>query len=348
MTRLLLCFFCLSVFIGTNAQTNTTIFNGSSNTSGLAIRDNFLYMATTFDGTIHRIDVSNTGSGAQLVKSGLGTMQGICFKDNYLYAALDPNAPGVNKIIRLDVSQNNPVAEDVVLVQDPNGIAISGQFLYISSGHNIYKVDLSQTNPSLQLLASDMGSVFGTVGLAVKDGYLFASDSNKLVKYDLSQNSPTKITVAANLPLIQGIVASPDENYIYAASYSPSTIKRIDIASGQSQLLASISVPTLWDIEFRDGIFYTTNLEGGQVTQTSGALSLSENELSRTNVYPNPAENILHLENCTFEALYDVRGVVMEIPVSADSIDLSSLSTGVYLLKIRTSKAVETRRIVKK
>lgn len=305
-------------------------------------------MATTFDGTIHRIDLSNTGSGAQLVKSGLGTMQGICFKDNYLYVALDPNAPGVNKIVRLDVSQSNPMAEDVVLVQDPNGITISGQSLYISSGQHIYKVDLSQANPSLQLLASDMSSVFGTVGLAVKDGCLFASDSNKLVKYDLSQNTPAKITVATNLPLIQGIVASPDENYIYAASYGPSTIKRIDISSGQAQLLASVSVPTLWDVEFRDGVFYTTNLEGGQVTQTSGALSLSEHALTRANIYPIPAEDILHLENCTFEALYDVRGVAMDMPVSVGSIDLSALPTGVYFLKIRTSNAIQTRRIVKK
>jgi polyhydroxybutyrate depolymerase len=70
-------------------------------------------------------------------------------------------------------------------------------------------------------------------------------------------------------------------------------------------------------------------------------------------VFPNPAQNIISIENKDATLLiqdvilYDILGIQIETFGNNGTIDLSHLSTGVYLMTIDTSMGLITRKIIK-
>ena len=73
-------------------------------------------------------------------------------------------------------------------------------------------------------------------------------------------------------------------------------------------------------------------------------------------VYPNPADNTLYIKNESENEIVELvvfdnlgnRVLVIDTVDLEDGIDISSLSKGVYFLKIRTDRFIETRKIIKK
>ncbi|MEP5341646.1 MAG: T9SS type A sorting domain-containing protein [Algibacter sp.] len=67
-------------------------------------------------------------------------------------------------------------------------------------------------------------------------------------------------------------------------------------------------------------------------------------------MYPNPVENTLYIKNVSDLIVVKVYNLLRQqvLQSNANSIDVSELSHGVYLLQIQTGKGMETRRIVKK
>lgn len=70
-------------------------------------------------------------------------------------------------------------------------------------------------------------------------------------------------------------------------------------------------------------------------------------------VFPNPAQNMISIENndptlaIQDVILYDILGVQIETSLNNGTMDLSHLSSGVYLMTINTSLGVITRRVIK-
>lgn len=79
-------------------------------------------------------------------------------------------------------------------------------------------------------------------------------------------------------------------------------------------------------------------------------LSIESFNLTTINLYPNPVNNILHI-NTTEEiqnvTLYDVLGKEQFITFSNNSIDVSTVSKGIYFLQIQTAQAKVTKKIIK-
>ena len=84
----------------------------------------------------------------------------------------------------------------------------------------------------------------------------------------------------------------------------------------------------------------------------SSATSLSTDNyiFQKVKIYPNPVENILYIKN-TSELksvnLYNSLGQLI-LQSEEESIDVSQLSKGMYVLQINTSQGTETKRIIKK
>jgi aminopeptidase YwaD len=73
--------------------------------------------------------------------------------------------------------------------------------------------------------------------------------------------------------------------------------------------------------------------------------------VQQINLFPNPAQNILNVENIQMQTtieLVDLTGrVLFSREISSDShIDLSEFAEGVYILKLSVNGVVENRRVV--
>lgn len=81
------------------------------------------------------------------------------------------------------------------------------------------------------------------------------------------------------------------------------------------------------------------------------SLSVAENNISGLKVYPNPAKNTLYVTSDSFTAkqveLFDVLGKsVLNTKTVNNTVNISSLSKGVYVVKITEEGKTATRKIV--
>lgn len=79
-------------------------------------------------------------------------------------------------------------------------------------------------------------------------------------------------------------------------------------------------------------------------------LGLTAIEWDSVSIFPNPARAVLHVKGiCDFSAIiFDGSGrIVLEQQHSSESVDLSKLPTGVYLLEIRSADRKKVIRLVK-
>lgn len=79
-------------------------------------------------------------------------------------------------------------------------------------------------------------------------------------------------------------------------------------------------------------------------------LSVEDETLNSVSVYPNPAKNVINIENVTdltSVELYSVIGKQVYKGANETSIDISNLNDGVYLLKLTNETGSITKRIVK-
>lgn len=114
---------------------------------------------------------------------------------------------------------------------------------------------------------------------------------------------------------------------------------------------AGIEVPT--DLHaYNDEIFLVFN--SFEVYRKGAVLGVSElEEKSSVKLYPNPTNNLLYIQSekeIERLILYDLQGNVVsnaEVNLSKSFIDMHSLESGIYLLKVMTGGHEEIQRIVK-
>ncbi|GGZ74281.1 T9SS type A sorting domain-containing protein [Algibacter mikhailovii] len=106
----------------------------------------------------------------------------------------------------------------------------------------------------------------------------------------------------------------------------------------------------LLTLEQAGGNLTTSNtLLTGNVQET--ALSVSKQALMNgLGIYPNPVSELLYIDTdlaLDAIAIYDVRGyLVLGVDVVSSSIDVSTLSSGLYFLKINSESMAVTKKIV--
>ncbi len=88
------------------------------------------------------------------------------------------------------------------------------------------------------------------------------------------------------------------------------------------------------------------------VVGTEAVLSVQDIQLSQVAVYPNPTTGILNVQtpssvDVNSVALFDVLGKKVNADYGNGTINMTSLSQGIYLLKVETSVGTLTQKIVK-
>ena len=330
-------------------QTVTPIFSEVSNSSGLAIHDNTLYIATSYSGSVYTIDLLEAEAEPELYISELGNIASLCFKDDYLYFARRSNNPADNKILRINTGIEGATVEEVVSITSPNGLTVDDNTLYISSQKKIFTVDLSQPDFTAVEIINSLDTTFGSIGVEVINQELFVSDQDKLVKYNLAEANPAKVLVVDNLPNLTGLSKAENNSFIYATSYGPDAVFRINITDGQTTNIASTDMATNWDIVFDDSILYVSNSEGGGVVKIEGVSLAAESfERQLTKVYPVPAADYLYIQNGNAVSLTDITGKQFEISMTDSGLDVSALQSGTYILILKVNDIFVPKRFIKK
>jgi hypothetical protein len=94
---------------------------------------------------------------------------------------------------------------------------------------------------------------------------------------------------------------------------------------------------------------------GGGFTKafSKGALGTNEVELAVVSVYPNPTTGIVNIsseKNIDNVYVYDISGKLLRTfnKLSTDKtvLDLSSFTSGTYILKVETGKKITTRKVI--
>ncbi|WP_223034981.1 T9SS type A sorting domain-containing protein [Hanstruepera marina] len=166
-----------------------------------------------------------------------------------------------------------------------------------------------------------------------------AADDLTLVSVALSASIPANSTIAfevlagdsgtnAGETFFPGINAAGenDDSYLMSAS-------------------CNINVPTTTTIVGFADNQYVMNVVGN-------LLSVDEFEMSQISVTPNPAADYINIEipnnslNFVSE-LYDITGKQVLRKENLETLDVSQLKTGIYILRIKTDNGVVSRRIVK-
>lgn len=116
-------------------------------------------------------------------------------------------------------------------------------------------------------------------------------------------------------------------------------------ADGNGDVTLDIDAAT-----FTSSAFGTDNLAANQVTITySPVTNLSESDLnSQVSISPNPTSGALNVGGLNVKSLelMDLAGNAL-VTSTSNKMDISELSTGVYLLRIHSESQVITKRIVK-
>ena len=94
-------------------------------------------------------------------------------------------------------------------------------------------------------------------------------------------------------------------------------------------------------------------IEDYQLAITNGSLSIKENQLEKTGIYPNPVDDILYIKstlNYKKFSLYSAEGrLVMKGDIRENQINVSSLEKGYYVVEISDNKSGNLRyKILKK
>src|SRR5690625_360161 len=107
--------------------------------------------------------------------------------------------------------------------------------------------------------------------------------------------------------------------------------------------------------EEEDLTLIITKDDGNQAFYSNEPLSFQSLEKNEITLYPNPADNFLHIENLTESVqieIYDLSGKVLlsqEINEAEKRVNLSRLGEGIYLYQLRQQgKNIKTGKLVKK
>lgn len=293
-----------------------TVFTSAiaSGPNGLEIVGNTLYAC---DGASMKGFDLTTAAVVMNLSLGATFLNGICSDgSNYLYATDFTT----KKIFKIDIAAQTFTTFVTGLVKSPNGI------IYDSTNNRIVWVTWGANAPIMQALLSD--------------------------------SSVSQVT-ATTLGNCDGIVRDGAGSY-YVSAWSTQSIYKFDnlFAAAPVQVVTGLSNPADIYYNLADDSLSSPNAGNSTVTFHYLGTSTGVEEASgdvALNVFPNPARNKLAIGNMQLAKgieIYDVMGArvtksQIPNPESQISVDVSSLTRGIYFVKIKTETGERVAKFVK-
>lgn len=89
----------------------------------------------------------------------------------------------------------------------------------------------------------------------------------------------------------------------------------------------------------------------GKVNPTALTLSISDLSLNGISVYPNPTEGIIHIsgkESVDVIRLFNISGQIIKEVINANSLDISSQRSGLYMVEIEDNGKTSVAKLIKR
>ncbi len=189
-----------------------TLFTATDGLNGFALKDNYLYFSTSFDGKIQRINLNAETIVIETVLSGLARVSGIAISGDELYFC-ESNTDNVSKI---NLTESNPTPVQLVptgIIDNPTNIAVDVTTIYVSeiSQGRISKIDLTDANSVTRVLTG----LSSPRDIDIANEYLYISESGadrilRVALSDLESLSIEEVELTNTLK----IFPNPSNNFI--------------------------------------------------------------------------------------------------------------------------------------
>ena len=198
------------------------------------------------------------------------------------------------------------------------------------------------------------------------EGYVFNNTSNSFPKDDWIHSYPISLEAGETLLIdFYAQLSSPTADPAIlkvAAATSPNkssnfqeldshTISRGDYSAYQSVFTASESGVYYFGFgNVNPIVIESASIRLDNIQFTVGNLSVNDEMVSKTNLYPNPVKDYLFIdtnETIVNIEIYSINGKLIATPSNTDKIDFSSFSKGVYLVKLITTNGAEVKKVIK-
>jgi len=154
-----------------------------------------------------------------------------------------------------------------------------------------------------------------------------------------------------------------DNNVPYVAFSNIGTTYKTDVMKFDGSNWVGVGTPNLlangWafshDMEIYNGIIYVSYIDGNKATTITydNTVSLKEtfdSDINKLTIFPNPVNDILQVDS-EFEiqkiSISSVDGKFIK-SCTENSVSISELSTGIYIVQVETTNGLITKRFVKK
>lgn len=332
---------CLAL-LDLNAQTNVAL--GLNGTKRILASDNIIYIANRSDGTISKINVNNTlPTVATEIISGLNGPFGMAIKGNDLYFTQFFG----NKVSKIDVTQSNPVIEDVVTgISLPTALEFKGNELYIAIGgaHKISKIDITASNPTL-IDVVNMGLQF-PIDLTSDENNLYLLDDDSHIIYKIDINAPLPVIPQPIITLENAFALTLIDSSLYYGELTERKVYKIDVTQTNPQPQEVLNNSSATGFTNINNELYIADT-GKIIKTTIETLSLpnlvSETEIS---IYPNPSSDYITISKNNSDKNYTIYNVLGEKVISNEllkqsKISISHLENGIYFLKLDSYKTLK-------
>lgn len=341
----------------TVAPGTTPVITTRSNPFGLALdATNKLYIAESGISDGNRISRA-TLTDAQPIASPLfttGLNKPTRLKwsiDNYLYAT----ETGANEISRANLGIASPVMQSYFNngLSQPMGLDVVGTNLFVGDfgSTSVKNIDTSVTPFQVNTHVIDYASDIVNDGISM---YFVNNSSTNVYAANILDADAPIVVIAEGMTKPSSLLLH--NNMLYISDSTDGAIYRINPYGGSTSpqlLISGLNAPNGM-VVYNNNLYIAETGANRVVTFSLGALSTvdNENEVALFSVAPNPTSDFLHFEidsEIDSVEVFDVSGnlILKENSLVSNSLSVSSLSSGLYFVKITSLDKSQTKKIIK-
>lgn len=311
--------------------------------SGIAIKDNFLYFAGSYnDSNIYKINLAYGANQTAVFVANTGSTSGkdLLFNGNDLYISIF-NPPSIKKI---DITQTIPSIVDILStgIDSPKAMVIYNNYLYFGEtyGYKISRLNLSLSNPVKEVVITYANSPW-SLQLYGNELYVAETYGNKISKFNLLDSNPVLVDVVSNITYPYCIYIK--DNFLYYENNIPnnSKISRQDLTSISSSPVNVIQSTNYssnrWIIE--NNVLYKGSGQGNILMFNLSTLGINDFNIEKQiYIYPNPTSNSFKIKNLQkkerIKIINSLGQIVKVIKINIDElVNIEDLEMGIYYIQ---------------
>lgn len=239
-----------------------------------------------------------------------------------------------------------------------------GNFDSDADTNNDGEIQLSEAESVTSLFIS-LQNINSVIGLSnfINLTELYCSD-NPLLEFDISALSNLERLRCVDLDLVENLDFSANSNLTSIECDLNDSLESLNIQNGNNMNIVRFwggFNPNLECIQVDNEVYANNQSCGGSVSwckddstvysEDCASLSIDDFNLSFTKVYPNPIKNeIMINSNLNFDSfeIYNISGkLLINKKVVRQSINLTELNSGIYILKLISFDKATIKKIIK-